>query len=174
MKKALLSAALVSLLSACATPQKVERVQVSGAEIVRLPQAGVALMLPQEWQVQSKQTATVPVTAAADGGALRFALIQQPQAPGKLRVNDPAFGSGVLRSMQERGYSQIRRSLMTEVSGHHAFLCEASEPGQSGSVMHVHFVHDDKAYTLVFNSDRKPVGQVASARAILNSVKITH
>lgn len=174
MKHVLLSAALLILLSACATPPKVTRVQVSGAEIVSLPGLGIAIMLPQEWQVQSKRTAAIPLTAAAEGGDLRFALIRQPQAPGRLRVTDPAFGSGVLRSMNERGFSQIRRSLMTEVSGHDAFLCEASEPGKSASVMHVHFLHDDKAYTLVFNSDRKPVGQVASARAILNSVKITH
>jgi predicted P-loop ATPase len=49
--------------------------------------------------------------------------------------------------MNERGFSQIRRSLMTEVSGHDAFLCEASEPGKSGSTMHVHVLPDDTAYT---------------------------
>lgn len=161
--------ALVSLVS-CASSAKINRMPVSGGEVVTIPSRGISVALPTGWRLTTSQPADTLFLADADGGALRFALVSPSGKAQDLNVAGTSFQKGVKGALAENGFTKITRSELVNVSGVNAFVCAAS--AKSESVMQVHLVHRRKPLLLVFYSKKSPVTQVASIKAIFNSFQV--
>lgn len=161
--------ALVSLVS-CATAPKINRMPVSGGEVVTIANRGISVALPTGWRLTTSQPADTLFLADADGGALRFALVSPSGKPKDINVASASFQNGVKGALAENGFTKVTRAELINVSGVNAYLCAAST--KSESVMQVHLIHRGKALLLVFYSKKTPVTQVASIKAILNSFQV--
>jgi hypothetical protein len=141
------------------------------AEVI-LPNAHLAVSLPDSWREVAEKKTGILLRAETDGGHVRFALTKPPIPNKPERVDTSSYQKGVKDALRDNGFPKVVRSKVIKVAGVEAYLCEAARDDKPHSILQVAWFHDGVSHSLVFVSLAKPFKDIPDVQKIIESVRV--